>query len=47
MKVKFACKLYNDFHLTHFCPKLDEAKRLLDQKNITQQTVVLSNSFPH
>ena len=29
-KVKFPCKLCNDFHLTHFCPKLDEAKRLLD-----------------
>ena len=28
-KVKFPCKLCNDFHLTHFCPKLDEAKRLL------------------
>ena len=25
-KVKFPCKLSNDFHLTHFCPKLDEAK---------------------
>ena len=22
-KVKSPCKLYNDFHLTHFCPKLD------------------------
>ena len=46
-KVKFPCKLCNDFHLTHFCPKLDEAKRLLDQKNTTQQTVVLRNPFPH
>ena len=25
-KVKFPCKLWNDFHLTNFCPKLDEAK---------------------
>ena len=45
--MKFPCKLCNDFHLTHFCPKLDEAKRLLDQKNTTQQPVVLSNPFPH
>ena len=46
-KVKFPCKLCNDFHLTHFCPKLAEAKRLLDQKNTTQQPIVLSNPFPH
>ena len=46
-KVKFPCKLCNEFHLTHFCPKLDEAKRLLDQKSTTQQIVVLSNHFPH
>jgi hypothetical protein len=46
-KVKFPCKLCNDFHLTHFCPKLDEAKRLLDQKNTTQQPAILSNPFPH
>ena len=46
-KVKFPCKLCNDFHLTHFCPKLDEAKRLLDQKNTAQQPVVLSNPFAH
>lgn len=46
-KVKFPCKLCNDFHLTHFCPKLDKEKWLLDQKNTTQQTVVLSNPFPH
>ena len=46
-KVKFPCKLCNDFHLTHFCPKLDKAKRLLDQKNATQQTIILSNPFPH
>jgi hypothetical protein len=32
-KVKFPCKICNDFHLTHFCPKLDEVKQLLDQKN--------------
>ena len=25
-KVKFPCKLCNEFHLTHFCPKLDETK---------------------
>ena len=46
-KVKFPCKICNEFHLTYRCPKLDEAKRLLDQKNTTQQLVVLSNPFHH
>lgn len=39
-KVKFPCKLCNEFYLTHFCPKLNEAKTV-------QQTVVLRNPFPH
>ena len=46
-KVKFPCKLCGESHLTHLCPKISEAKRLLGQPNTTQQTVVLSNPFPH
>ena len=46
-KVKFPCKLCGDSHLTHLCPKITEAKRLLDQPNAAQQTTVLSNPFPH
>ena len=46
-KVKFPCKLCGDSHLTHLCPKITKAKRLLDQHNAAQQTTVLSNPFPH
>ena len=46
-KVKFPCKLCSESHLTHFCPKINEAKRLLGQPNIDQQTNVSSNPFPH
>ena len=46
-KVKFPCKLCGEYHLTHLCPKISEVKRLLGQLNATQQTVVLSNPFPH
>ena len=46
-KVKFSCKLCGDSHLTHLCPKITEAKRLLGQPNAAQQMVVLSNPFPH
>ena len=42
-KVKFPCNLCGDAHLTHLCPKITEAKRLLGQPNATQQTAVLSN----
>jgi hypothetical protein len=41
-KVKFPCKLCKDDHLTHLCPKIEEASRL-----IMQQPVVLTNPFPH
>jgi hypothetical protein len=41
-KVKFPCKLCKDDHLTHLCPKIEEASRL-----IAQQPVVLTNPFPH
>jgi hypothetical protein len=41
-KVKFPCKLYTHDHLTHLCPKLVEAVRLL-----SLPPVVLVNPFPH
>jgi hypothetical protein len=41
-KVKFPCKLCKDDHLTHLCPKLEEASRLL-----SQLPSVLTNPFPH
>jgi hypothetical protein len=40
--VKFPCKLCTDDHLTHLCPKLTEAVRLLNLPPI-----VLTNPFPH
>ena len=46
-KVKFSCKLCRDAHLTHLCPKITEAKRLLGHPNAAQQTVILRNPFPH
>jgi hypothetical protein len=41
-KVKFPCKICNDEHLTHLCPKLMEVKRLL-----SLPPIVLTNPFPH
>jgi hypothetical protein len=41
-KVKFPCKHCIDDHLTHLCPKLAEAVRLLNLP-----PVVLTNPFPH
>jgi hypothetical protein len=41
-KVKFPCKLCKYDHLTHLCPKLEEASRLL-----SQPPIVLTNLFPH
>ena len=46
-KVKFPCKLCGESHLTHLCPNISEAKRLLGQPNVAQQMVVLSNPFLH
>ena len=46
-KVKLPCKLCDESHLTHLCPKINEAKRLLGKPNPAQQTVLLSNHFPH
>jgi len=41
-KVKFPCKLCTDDHLTHLCPKLEEAMWLL-----SQPPIVLTNHFVH
>ena len=41
-KVKFPCKLCKDDHLTHLCPRIDEASRFL-----AQGPVVLTNPLPH
>jgi hypothetical protein len=41
-KVKFPCKICTDDHLTHLCPKLMEAVRIL---NLPLD--VLMNPFPH
>jgi hypothetical protein len=41
-KVKFLCKLCTDDHLTHLCPKLTEAVRILNLP-----PTVLMNPFPH
>ena len=41
-KVKFPCKLCQEDHLTHQCPPMDQAQKLL--KN--QQTTVLKDPFP-
>ena len=45
--MKFPCNLCGESHLTHLCPKISEVKRLLGQPSTAQQTVVLSNHFPH
>jgi hypothetical protein len=41
-KVKFPCKLCTNNHLTHLCPKIVEATRLL-----SLLPAVLTNLFPH
>jgi hypothetical protein len=41
-KVKFPCKICTNDHLTHLCPKLVEATRLLNLP-----PTVLTNPFPH
>jgi hypothetical protein len=42
-KSKYPCNLCTEDHLTHLCPRLAEAQKLLVQ----QQPVVLTNPFPH
>jgi hypothetical protein len=41
-KVKFPCKLFTDDHLTHLCPKIVEAVKILNLS-----PAVLTNPFPH
>ena len=41
-KVKFPCKLCQEDHLTHQCPLIDQAQKLL--KN--QQPTILNDPFP-
>jgi hypothetical protein len=41
-KVNFPYKIFTDDHLTHLCPKLAEATRLL-----AQSPTLLMNTFPH
>jgi hypothetical protein len=41
-KVKFRCNICTDDHLTHLCPKIAEAMRLL-----SLPPAVLKNPFPH
>ena len=41
-KVKFPCKLCKDDHLTHLCPRMEDASRF-----IAQGLAVLSNPLPH
>lgn len=45
-KVKFPCKLCSGDHLTHLCPKIEDAQRLLGQKGTSSSQVVLTNPFP-
>ena len=45
-KVKFPCKLCTGDHLTHPCPKIQDAQRLLAQQGSSSSQVVLTNPFP-
>jgi hypothetical protein len=42
-KSKYPCNLCTEDHLTHQCPQLAKAQKLLAQ----QQPVMLTNPFPH
>jgi hypothetical protein len=44
-KVKFPCNICGDDHLTHQCPKMEEAQCLIKLQQ-QQQPVVLQNLFP-
>jgi len=44
-RVKFPCKLFVELHPLHECPKFAEAKRLLDHKEATQPSTLITNSF--
>ena len=45
-KVKFPCKLCVGDHLTHLCPKIQDAQRLLAQQGYSSSQAVLTNPFP-
>ena len=45
-KVKFPCKLCAGDHLTHLCPKIQDAQRLLSQQGSSSSQAVLTNPFP-
>ena len=45
-KVKFPCKLCTGDHLTHLCPKIQDAQRLLAQQGSSSSQAVLTNPFP-
>ena len=42
-KVKFPCKLCMGSHLTHHCPKMDEALRLLKESEDAHQQLPLTS----
>lgn len=44
-KVKFPCKLCSGDHLTHLCPKIQDAQRLLVQQGSSSSQTVLTNPF--
>jgi hypothetical protein len=41
-KVKFPCNIYTYYHLTHLCPKLEEATRIL-----SLPPSMMTSPFPH
>ncbi len=45
-KVEFPCKLCSGDHLTHLCPKIQNAQRLLMQQGSSSSQDVLTNPFP-
>lgn len=45
-KVKFPCKLCTGNHLTHHCPRMDEALRLLKESEDAHQQLPLTSPKP-
>ena len=44
--MKFPCKLCTGDHLTHLCPKIQDAQCLLSQQGSSSSQAVLTNPFP-
>ena len=44
--MKFPCKLCAGDHLTHLCPKIQDAQRLLAQQGSSSSQAMLTNPFP-